>query len=96
MQRLLELVHQQWLYQNATVHMILEDGMTAEQHKLILARIEECLEIDPGDLLEVNQGLLQLDFEQLTTGPVKKKVEWIAEMESAMGVTEHVVTIYST
>jgi hypothetical protein len=90
MQRLLEIVHQQWLYRNTTVHMKLEDGMTVEQHKLILTRIGECLEIDPGDLLEENQGLLHLDFEQLATGLVKEKVEWIEEMESAMGAAEHV------
>ncbi len=59
--------------------------------QLILTRIEGCLEIDPGDLLEENQGLLHLDFEQLATGPVKEKVEWIAEMELAMGAAEHVV-----
>jgi hypothetical protein len=63
MRSLLEIVHQQWLYRNATVHMKLKDGMTMEQHQLILTRIEECLKIDPSDLLEENQGLLHLDFE---------------------------------
>ena len=27
MHRLLEMVHQQWLYRNATVHMSLQDGL---------------------------------------------------------------------
>lgn len=53
-------------------------------------KIEECLEIDPEDLLDENRDLLQLDFERLATGPVKDKMEWIAEMESAMGAAEHV------
>jgi hypothetical protein len=57
MRSLLEIVHQQCLYQNATVHMKLRDGMIMEQHHSILRRIGECLEIDPGDLLEKNQGL---------------------------------------
>ncbi len=43
MRRLLETVHQQWLYRNATVHVKLKDGMTASQHEAILVRIEECL-----------------------------------------------------
>jgi hypothetical protein len=90
MRRLLKIVHQQWLYRNATVHMKLEDNLTADQHRQILTRIEECLEIDPEDLLDENRDLLQLDFERLATGPVKDKMEWIAEMESAMGAAEHV------
>jgi hypothetical protein len=43
--------------------MKLEDSMTKEHHLTILAQIEECLEIEPGDLLEENQSLLHTDFE---------------------------------
>jgi hypothetical protein len=90
MRRLLKIVHQQWLYQNATVHMKLEDSMTKEQYRSILARIDKCLEIYPGDLLEENQSLLNTDFEQLATSPAKDNVEWIAGMKSAMGAAENV------
>ncbi len=51
MRRLLEIVHQQWLYCNATVHMNLDDRITADQHNRILTRMEELLEINPDDLL---------------------------------------------
>ena len=40
--------------------------------------------------MDENRDLLHLDFERLATGPVKDKMEWIAEMESAMGAAEHV------
>ena len=70
--------------------MKMEDNLTADQHRQILTRIKECLEIDPEELLEKNWDLLQLDFERLATGPVKDKMEWIAEMESATGAAEHV------
>ncbi len=91
MRRLLEIVHQQWLYRNATVHMKLKDGITSAQHILILKRIEECLEIDPEELLKKNKDLLYADFTQLAIGPVKNKLEWIAEMDSGMRAAEHVV-----
>ncbi len=52
--------------------------------------MEECLEINPNNLLTENQELLHLDFKRLATGPLKDKVEWIAEMESTMGAAEHV------
>ncbi len=69
MRRLLELTHCQWLYCNATVHMLVKDGMTAAQHNLILPRMEECLLIDPADLLVEDGQLLDADFDQLTQGP---------------------------
>ncbi len=52
MRRLLEMVHQQWLYRNAMVHMSLQDGLPRDKHEQILTPINGCLGIDPGDLLE--------------------------------------------
>ncbi len=65
--------------------MKLDDGITADQHKGILTRMEECLEMNQEDLQEENQKLLYMDFEWLATGPVEDEFKWIAEMESAMG-----------
>jgi hypothetical protein len=90
MRRLLETVHQQWLYRNATVHMALQDGLTRDKHDQILVRIEGCLGIDPGDLLEEDRVLLQVDFERLATGSATEKLEWIAGMDSTMGAAEHI------
>jgi hypothetical protein len=90
MRCLLETVHKQWLYQNATVHMELKDEMTLEQHKTILTRIETCLGINPGDLLKDDRALLWVDFAQLATGPAKDKLEWVAGMDSATGAAKHV------
>jgi hypothetical protein len=45
---------------------------------------------DPDNLVTENQELLHLDFEQLAAGPLRDKVEWITEMEWAMGAAEHV------
>ena len=63
MRRLLEMVHQQWLYHNATVHMSLHDGLPRDKHEQILMRIKGCLGIDPGDLLEEDRVLLQVESE---------------------------------
>jgi hypothetical protein len=90
MHKLLETVHQQQLYHNATVHLKIRDGMTALQHKVILVRIAECLEIDLEDLLKENGNLLYSDFERLATGKAKDTLEWVAEMDLAMGMAEKV------
>ena len=54
MRRLLKMVHQQWLYCNATVHMSLQDGLPRDKHEQILTRIKHCLGIDLGDLLPLS------------------------------------------
>ena len=92
MHRLLEMVHQQWLYRNATVHMSLQDGLPRDKHEQILTRIEGCLGIDPGDLLEEDWVLLQVDFERLARSSATEKLEWIAGMDSAMGAAEHIAS----
>ena len=90
MHRLLEMVHQQWLYRNATVHMSLQDGLPRDKHEQILMRIKGCLGIDPGDLLEEDRVLLQVDFERLATSSAAEKLEWIVGMDAAMGAAEHI------
>ncbi len=70
--------------------MKVKDGMTAAQHNFILSRMEECLLIDPADLLVEDRQLLDADFDQLTLGPTLDKLEWLAEMNSAWGAADHV------
>jgi hypothetical protein len=55
--------------------MKVKDGMTAAQHNLILSRMEECLLIDPADLLVEDRQLLDADFNQLTRGPTSDKFD---------------------
>ncbi len=90
MRRLLEMVHQQWLYRNAMVHMSLQDGLPRDKHEHILTRIEGCLGIDPGDLLEEDRVILQVDFKRLARSSATEKLEWITGMDSAMGAAEHI------
>jgi hypothetical protein len=72
--------------------MSLQDGLPRDKHEQILTRIEGCLGIDPGDLLEEDRVLLQVDFKQLARSFVTEKLEWIAGMDSAMGVAEHIAS----
>ena len=90
MRCLLKTFHQQWLYRNATVHMALQNGLPQAKHKEILAQIEDCLGIDPGDLLEEDHVLLRVDFKRLATGSATEKLEWIVGMESAIEAADHI------
>jgi hypothetical protein len=55
--------------------MSLQDGLPRDKHEQILTRIEGCMGIDPGDLLEEDRVLLQVDFERLATSSATEKLE---------------------
>jgi hypothetical protein len=88
--RLLQITHEQWIYRNATVHLKVRDKLTVAQHEAVLTTIEGYLHTDPAQILEGNRHLLYSNFVALAEGPTKDKMEWISEIESALGVAEHV------
>ncbi len=73
MQRLLQMTHAQLAYRNATVHLELKEGQTAEAHETILETMEGFLHTDPEHLLEEHFHLLFSDFAALASGPIKDK-----------------------
>jgi hypothetical protein len=90
MRRLLQITHQQWTYRNATVHLKVKDGRTMAQHEAIVAEILECAHVDPAELLEEHKHLVGCNFTKLVMGPVKDKVEFVAEMNAARRLARHV------
>jgi hypothetical protein len=90
MRRLLQITHQQWTYRNATVHLKVKDGRTIAQHEELVAEILECAHVDPDELLEEHKHLVGCNFTKLVTGPVKDKVEFVAEMRAARGLARHI------
>jgi hypothetical protein len=90
MQRLLQVTHAQWAYRNATVHLEVKDRWMAAAHKTILEAMEDFLHTDPEQLLKEHCHLLFSDFAALASGPTKDKLEWIPEIDSALGAASHV------
>jgi hypothetical protein len=85
MQRLLQMTHAQLAYRNATVHLELKEGQTAAAHETILETMEDFLHTDPEQLLKEHRHLLFSDFAALASIPIKAKLEWISEIDSALG-----------
>jgi hypothetical protein len=56
----------------------------------ILMRMEECLQIDPADLLVEDWALIEANFNKLTHGLTFDKLEWLAEIDTAWGVVDHI------
>ncbi len=62
----------------------------AAAHETILKTMEGFLHTDPEQLLEKHRHLLFSAFVALASGPTKDKLEWISEIDSALGATPHV------
>jgi hypothetical protein len=90
MQRVLQMTHTQWAYRDATVHLEVKEGQTAAAHETILGTMEDLLHTDPEQLLEEHCHLLFCYFAALASGPIKDKLEWISEIDSALGTASHV------
>ncbi len=84
------MTHTQWTHRNATIHLEVKEGQTAAIHEKILETMEGLLHADPEQLLKEHLHLLFSDFAALASGPIKDKLEWISEIESALGTASHV------
>jgi hypothetical protein len=89
MQWLLQMTHAQWAYRNAMVHLEVKEGRTAAAQETILETMEGFLHTDLEQLLEEHCHLLFSDFVALASGPTKDKLEWISEIDSALGAASH-------
>jgi hypothetical protein len=90
MRRLLQMTHAQWACRNATVHLEVKDGQTAAAHETILETMVGFLHTDPEQFLGKHCHLLFSYFAALTSGPIKDELEWISEIDSALGAASHV------
>ncbi len=61
----------------------------ATAHETILKTMEGFLHTDLEQLLEEHHHLLLSDFAALSSGPTKDKLEWISEIDSALGAAPH-------
>jgi hypothetical protein len=89
MQQLLQMTH----YRNTTVHLEVKEGRTAAAHETILETMEGFLYTDPEQLLEEHCHLLFSHFAAFASSPIKDKLEWISEIDSALGATSHMACV---
>ncbi len=72
------------------VHLEVKEGRTAVAHETILETMEGFLHTDHEQLLEEHLHLLFSDFVALASSSTKDKLEWISEIDSALGAASHV------
>jgi hypothetical protein len=84
------MTNAQLAYRNATVHLKVKEGWTAAAHETILDTIEGFLYTDPEQLLEEHHHLFFSDFAALASSHINEILEWISEIDSALGAASHV------
>ena len=83
--RLVQLTRRQWILRNTEIHFKLPDGWTLAQHEDIFNGAPTLWRtLDPDELLDRHQHLLEMGDEELGKCTTLRRRLWIADVESAM------------
>jgi hypothetical protein len=63
--RLLLISHSQWLYRNFTLHNKSRGYLRLQRRKEVLKEVDRLMDMNPDDILQGSQYLLELDFTSL-------------------------------
>ncbi len=85
--RLINIVHNQWIYRNSVIHYHGKDSLTIPEHHDIINRVESHFLTDPNLLLPRHRFLMDADFEVLGSRPASDHLIWLANMDSAVAVS---------
>jgi hypothetical protein len=81
------IVHKQWIYRNSVLHYRGKDGLTIPEHQDIMNQVESHSLTDPDSLLPRHWSLMDADFGVLGSGPTSNRLTWLADMNSAIAVS---------
>lgn len=82
MQYLLNIMHRQWLYLNAHIHLQKLDGMTMDENMAVIDLIKHIMLVNPSNLLPCHSSLLKVDFQQLGEDSSINRKLWLTKMYS--------------
>ena len=91
-EKLVQITHKQWLFQNSHVHYKKLEGLSTLQHEEIFDKVSELMCTDPAELLPPHRHLLEVDFSQMEEGSTSYRMYWTASMESALQAADHIIT----
>jgi hypothetical protein len=81
------IVHTQWIYRNLVLHYHGKDGLTIPDHHEIMNQVKAHSLTDPDSLLPQHRSLMDADFVSLGSGPTADRLTWLADMNSAIAVS---------
>jgi hypothetical protein len=81
---LVGIVHKQWLYRNANIHLKVVEGRTTAEHREIMSEVRHMMAVDPLDLLPCHQHLLKQNWEMMGATSTSTRLVWLEQMDSAL------------
>jgi hypothetical protein len=85
--KLHNIVHKQWIYRNSVLLYRGKDGLTTPDHHEIMNQVEAHSLTDPNSLLPRHSSLMDADFVSLGSSPTVDRLTWLANMNSAIAVS---------
>ena len=64
--------------------------MTEAEHEELFDQVQDLMLIDPSELLERHQSLLEGDFTELGKGSSSVRKQWVCSVEAAVAAAEYV------
>ena len=90
-ERLIGLIHSQWLYRNSKIHYSSHfGGETVREYEDIMRSISQLVAgTDPDDLLPEDRQLMEVDFNQLAQANSSVRRTWASAMVAAKNVVRN-------
>jgi hypothetical protein len=85
--KLHNIIHKQWIYRNSVIHFKGKDGWTLPEQHAIMSKVSEYSMIDPDTILPRHWFLFDANFKTLGSGPTSHRLLWLAEVETAVSVS---------
>jgi hypothetical protein len=85
--KLHNIVHKQWIYRNLVLHYRGKDCLTIPDRHEIMNQVKAHSLTDPNSLLPRHSSLMDADFVSLGSGPTGDRLTWLADMNSAIAVS---------
>jgi hypothetical protein len=91
-QHLVGIIHKQWVYRNACIHLKSVEGRTTADHRVILEEVRNMMGVDPSNLLSCHRHLLEQDWEQMGSTTTTARLEWLERVDSALAAKRATLT----
>lgn len=82
--QLLHIVHGQWIYRNISKHHDKIGSIRRADRRLLLLEIDRLMHLDPSDIPEESQFLLEVDFARLRKGELTSQHYWVESIKAAL------------
>ncbi len=87
--KLLQVLHSQWLYRNFTLHDRTRGYLLLQRKKEVLKEVDCLMDINPDEIPQGSQYLLEMDFTSLYNASFERQSYWVLALKAAWQAGRH-------